>query len=382
LNSVKKESSISSSLNPTQELALEQESPIESYVAEIVLAAAALTDVIVETKPEKPKRKRSQPKAAAYVPPKPQKRKSLVKLPKQLRFIESIERLKLPTSQVHAAKPLRRNATRLPVNRREECYWQAPLPSETAMPLLYLRRPVAKLPSAFRSAAHWQVALKLLSPSDSALPMRTGGATVNIERIVEAILFAANRPMTVKQIQQVFPELEQPDTQLIQEALVAINQDYLNRPIGLKQLASGYRFQVKEGMADWVSRLFEEKPARYSRAALETLAIIAYRQPVTRGDIEDIRGVSVSSGIIQSLLEREWIRVIAHKEVPGRPALFGTTKQFLDYFNLSALNELPSLEALANLDFDLVPTQQPQQDHSERPQTDSSAAPDHSDAEQ
>jgi len=119
-------------------------------------------------------------------------------------------------------------------------------------------------------------------------------------------------------------------------------------------------------MAAWVTRLFEEKPARYSRALLETLSIIAYRQPVTRGEIEDIRGVSVSSNIIHTLLEREWVRVIAHKEVPGRPALYGTTKQFLDYFNLMSLNQLPTLEEIAELDFSNEPQQQ---EPRERPQT-------------
>lgn len=201
---------------------------------------------------------------------------------------------------------------------------------------------------------------------------------MNTKRIVEAILFAANKPMTVKQIQQVFPELEQPDTLEIQDAIEAITQDYLTRPIGLKRLASGYRFQVKDGMAQWVSRIFEEKPPRYSRALLETLAIIAYRQPVTRGEIEEIRGVSVSTGIIQTLLEREWVRVIAHKEVPGRPALYGTTRQFLDYFNLSTLTELPTLEELVILDStapaEIQTSQQTRQENSETPQTDSSEA--------
>ncbi len=189
---------------------------------------------------------------------------------------------------------------------------------------------------------------------------------VNTKRIVEAILFAANKPLTIRQIQDAFPELERPDTLEIQTALETIAQDYQTRPIGLKQLASGYRFQIREGLAPWVTRLFEEKPARYSRALLETLSIIAYRQPVTRGEIEDIRGVSVSSSIVQTLLEREWIRVIAHKEVPGRPALYGTTKQFLDYFNLTSLSELPPLEEVGSLDFgDSAATQEA----SERPQT-------------
>ena len=192
---------------------------------------------------------------------------------------------------------------------------------------------------------------------------------VKIKRIVEAILFAAKRPMTAKQVQQVFPELEQPELREILSAIDAITEDYKLRPIELKQVASGYRFQIKPDLSHWVSRLFEEKPPKYSRALLETLAIIAYRQPVTRADIEDIRGVSVSSSIIQTLLEREWVRVVAHKEVPGRPGLYGTTKQFLDYFNISSLNELPALQEIQNLGGPLECTQQPMQVTSEKQET-------------
>ncbi|WP_245395215.1 SMC-Scp complex subunit ScpB [methane-oxidizing endosymbiont of Gigantopelta aegis] len=181
--------------------------------------------------------------------------------------------------------------------------------------------------------------------TESSVPVDT-----SLKNIVEAILFAANRCMTPKQIQVVFPELEQPEVKQIQAAIDEISIDYQNRPIALKKLASGYRFQVKAGLSPWISRLFEEKPPRYSRALLETLSIIAYRQPVTRGEIEDIRGVSVSSNIIRTLLDREWIRIIAHKEVPGRPALYGTTKQFLDYFNLSSLEQLPTLDQINDLD--------------------------------
>ena len=166
------------------------------------------------------------------------------------------------------------------------------------------------------------------------------------KRIVEALLFASERPMSVKQLQNVFPELERPESQEIQTAIDSIIQDYSTRPVELRLVASGYRFQVKEEMSPWVARLFEEKPPKYSRALLETIAIIAYRQPVTRGDIEDIRGVSVSSNIIRTLLEREWVRVVAHKETPGRPALYGTTKLFLDYFNLSSLSEMPTLQEI------------------------------------
>ncbi len=192
---------------------------------------------------------------------------------------------------------------------------------------------------------------------------------VEIKRIVEAILFAANRPMTCKEIQQVFPEIEQPDLPVIQAAIEDIAEEYQQRPIELKQVGSGYRFQVKQELSRWVSRLFEEKPPKYSRALLETLAIIAYRQPVTRGDIEDIRGVSVSSSIIQTLLDREWVRVVAHKEVPGRPGLYGTTKQFLDYFNIKSLNELPTLQEIQDLDLSLDSAQPPLQVESEKQET-------------
>lgn len=194
---------------------------------------------------------------------------------------------------------------------------------------------------------------------------------MDIKHIVEAILFAAQKPLTAKQIQQVFPEIEQPELDDIQRAIEVITIEYQPRPIELKRVASGYRFQVKPALSHWVSRLFEEKPPRYSRALLETLAIIAYRQPVTRGDIEDIRGVSVSSSIIQTLLEREWIRVLAHKEVPGRPGLYGTTKQFLDYFNISSLNELPTIQQIVDLDVSVDP--QPMQVKSEKQETEQSA---------
>jgi segregation and condensation protein B len=196
---------------------------------------------------------------------------------------------------------------------------------------------------------------------------------MEIKRIVEAILFAANRPMTVKQIQQVFPEIEQPEFVEILGAIESITEDYRDRPIELKRVASGYRFQVKQELSRWVSRLFEEKPPRYSRALLETLAIIAYRQPVTRGEIEDIRGVSVSSSIIQTLQERDWIKVVAHKEVPGRPGLYGTTKQFLDYFNITTLNDLPTLQEIQNLDLAIDSSQHTMQEESEKQENDKQA---------
>jgi segregation and condensation protein B len=261
------------------------------------------------------------------------------------------------------AQPARKMAVRFPTRWRTVSPGNWQVPQQAAAP----RRSAAKLPAAWatqlRAGANKAIVI------DSPLPERPLACDVNTKRIVEAMLFAANRPLTIKQIQEAFPELEQPETLEIQLALEAITQDYLTRPIGLKLLASGYRFQIREGMAPWVMRLFEEKPSRYSRALLETLSIIAYRQPVTRGEIEDIRGVSVSSGIIHTLLEREWIRVIAHKEVPGRPALYGTTKQFLDYFNLTSLNELPALDEIIDLDFS---NELPQQESRERPQTESS----------
>ncbi len=192
---------------------------------------------------------------------------------------------------------------------------------------------------------------------------------MEIKRIVEAIIFAANRPMTVKQIIEVFPEIERPDTIEVQDAIDAIIEDYRERPIELKRVASGYRFQVKQELSRWVSRLFEEKPPRYSRALLETLAIIAYRQPVTRGEIEDIRGVGVSTSIIQTLLEREWVKVIGQKEAPGRPSLYGTTKQFLDYFNIAALNDLPTLQEIQEFDLAIDNSQNTKQEESEQQET-------------
>lgn len=167
-----------------------------------------------------------------------------------------------------------------------------------------------------------------------------------VKHIIEALLFAAQQPMTVKQLHATFTELEAPKKQQIQEALDTLHDEYKGRGIGLHRVASGYRFQVKADMASWVARLFAEKPVKYSRALLETMAIIAYQQPVTRGDIEEIRGVSVSSQMLKTLLEREWIKALAHKEVPGRPALYGTTKEFLDYFNLPSLEAMPPLEEL------------------------------------
>jgi segregation and condensation protein B len=169
---------------------------------------------------------------------------------------------------------------------------------------------------------------------------------MELQSIIEAALLAAGRPLNIDELSGIFDESEQPGKAAIQAALSQLQTNYESHTLELKKVATGYRFQVREGFSPWVSRLFEERPGRYSRAFLETLAIIAYRQPVTRGEIEDIRGVAVSSGIIKTMLEREWIRIIGHKELPGRPALFGTTSAFLDYFGLSSLSELPPLQAL------------------------------------
>jgi segregation and condensation protein B len=171
-----------------------------------------------------------------------------------------------------------------------------------------------------------------------------------LKRIIEAALMAAARPLSVQQLGELFEAESKPPASDIQAALGELGQDYSNRGIELKVVASGYRLQVCEDLAPWVGRLWEEKPQRYSRAMLETLALIAYRQPITRGDIEDIRGVAVSSHIIKTMLEREWIRVVGHKDVPGRPAMFATTRKFLDYFNLRNLDELPSLADITDLD--------------------------------
>jgi segregation and condensation protein B len=183
---------------------------------------------------------------------------------------------------------------------------------------------------------------------------------VELKAIIEAALLAAGRPLSLAELESLFSEHERPDPAEIHMALAALAEDCRDRPVELKQVASGYRLQVRAAFSPWVSRLFEERPGRYSRAFLETLAIIAYRQPVTRGEIEDIRGVAVSSSIVRALQERGWIHVVGHKEVPGRPALLVTTKQFLDYFNLRSLGELPPLqEFLDDLALQSAPKDQP-----------------------
>ena len=171
-----------------------------------------------------------------------------------------------------------------------------------------------------------------------------------LKNILEAVLFAAEGPLNMNQLLALFPEEGGPDRNAIRQVLDRIRDDYASRSIELKEVGSGYRFQVRQDYAQWVSRLWEERPARYSRATLETLALIAYRQPITRGEIEEVRGVSVSSQIIKSLMERDWIRIVGHRDVPGKPALYATTKAFLDYFNLRSLDELPTLAELRDID--------------------------------
>lgn len=172
-----------------------------------------------------------------------------------------------------------------------------------------------------------------------------------LKNIIEAILLSADKPMAIRQIEAMFEiENERPTKDEIRQAVKALQDDYQGRGIELKEVSSGYRMQVCQDYAPWVGRLWEEKPARYSRALLETLVLIAYRQPITRGEIEEIRGVSVSTHIAKTLLDREWIRVLGHKDVPGKPAMYGTTKEFLDYFNLKSLNDLPPLSDIKDLD--------------------------------
>lgn len=166
------------------------------------------------------------------------------------------------------------------------------------------------------------------------------------KHIIEAILMASDEPLSLEKIVAVFGVDIELSTKEIQEIIEELQQDYQDRSIELKRLSTGYAFQTKKEYAAWVARLWEEKPPKYSRALLETLVIIAYRQPVTRSEIEAIRGVAVSSNIIKTLLERDWIRTVGHRDVPGKPTLFATTTYFLDYFNLNNLSDLPKLESM------------------------------------
>ena len=169
-----------------------------------------------------------------------------------------------------------------------------------------------------------------------------------IKHFVEAALLAAGRPLSIDQLKGLFDGRMAPEKSEIRKAIETLNNEYEGRGIVVSEVASGFRMQVKATMADRLEKLWEERPPRYSRALFETLALVAYRQPITRGDIEDIRGVSVTSNIVRQLLERDWVRVVGHRDVPGRPAMFGTTKGFLDYFGLKKLDDLPPLADLSD----------------------------------
>lgn len=171
-----------------------------------------------------------------------------------------------------------------------------------------------------------------------------------LKRIVEAVLLAAAQPLTLAQLVALFTEDENVGGEQVAAALEALTADYAERGIELKEVASGFRFQIREDVHSYVTRLWTERQVKYSRALLETLALIAYRQPITRAEIEQIRGVAVSSSIIKTLEEREWVRVVGYRDVPGRPALFGTSRNFLDYFNLKSLDELPPLAEIRDLE--------------------------------
>ena len=171
-----------------------------------------------------------------------------------------------------------------------------------------------------------------------------------LQNIIEGALLAAGRPLNVDELLALFADEERPDRAAVKKALDTLQQEFADRGIELKEVASGYRIQVRRELAPWISRLWEERPARYSRALLETLALIAYRQPITRGEIEDVRGVTVSTHIIRTLQDRGWIRIVGHRDVPGHPEMFGTTKEFLDYFSLKSLDELPTLAQLRDIE--------------------------------
>lgn len=173
---------------------------------------------------------------------------------------------------------------------------------------------------------------------------------VQLKGIIEAALLAYGQPLNIEQLREIFDEFERPDAAAVRLALAALAADCEGRPVELVEVASGWRLQVRRDYSTRLSKLWQERPTRYSRALLETLALIAYRQPITRGEIENVRGVTVNPNIVRTLTERGWIRVVGHREVPGHPELLGTTREFLDYFSLKSLDELPSLAALKDMD--------------------------------
>lgn len=192
-----------------------------------------------------------------------------------------------------------------------------------------------------------------------------------IKHFVEAALLAAGRPLSIDQLQNLFEEGAAPEKPQIREAIGRLREEYEARGLTIAEVASGFRTQIKSSMAERLGKLWEERPPRYSRALFETLALIAYRQPMTRGEIEEIRGVAVSTNIIRTLMERDWIRVVGHRDVPGRPAMFGTTKQFLDYFGLKKLDDLPPLADLSDWESLRVQLNLPSVDEEDEPEPES-----------
>lgn len=175
-------------------------------------------------------------------------------------------------------------------------------------------------------------------------------SNIKLQQILEGAILAAGDALSIDRLSSLFEEQERPEKAELLDALAAIRENYHGRGFSLVEVSSGWRFQVQPELAQWVNRLWDEKPQKYSRAILETIALIAYRQPLTRSDIEEVRGVAVSSHIIKTLAEREWIKVVGHRDVPGRPSLYATTRQFLDYFGLKSLDELPILGEIKDID--------------------------------
>tara|TARA_X000000368_G_scaffold178527_1_gene140887 strand:+ start:5056 stop:5661 length:606 start_codon:yes stop_codon:yes gene_type:complete len=170
-----------------------------------------------------------------------------------------------------------------------------------------------------------------------------------ISQVIEAVLLSASRPIDVQEIKRVFPEDEKPTREEIRQALKEIEEQCKDRGVELKKVSSGYRLQVRQHLSTYVAKLWEERPQRFSKATLETLALIAYRQPITRGEIEEIRGVTIGTQLMRGLMERGWVKIVGQRDVPGRPSLYSTTKEFLDYFGLQHLRELPELPELPDL---------------------------------
>ncbi len=170
-----------------------------------------------------------------------------------------------------------------------------------------------------------------------------------LTQVIEAILLSASRPLDIQEIERVFPDNERPTREEIRQALTEIEEQCIDRGVELKKVSSGYRLQVRQALSIYVAKLWEERPQRFSKATLETLALIAYRQPITRGEIEEIRGVTIGTQLMRGLMERGWVKIVGQRDVPGRPSLYSTTKEFLDYFGLQHLRELPELPELPDL---------------------------------